>query len=151
MMREFFDKHLFWVTLKVSCITYEYLSLLKEKKGSGHFLRCKIIHNYFISQFYSIQGFFSFLRFYLFIFRDGGEKEGEKHQCVVASLAPSTGDPTWPTTQARALTGSQIDAQSTEPHQPGPLYGGLKTSNLQTPWSFLPFYQVQTWTTSMID
>ena len=35
-----------------------------------------------------------FLRFYLFIFRERGregEREGEKHQCVVASRAPPTG------------------------------------------------------------
>ena len=34
-------------------------------------------------------------RFYLFIFRERGkegEREGEKHQCVVASWAPPTGD-----------------------------------------------------------
>ena len=43
--------------------------------------------------------FFSFLfffeRFYLFIFRESwrkGESEGEKHQQVVASCTPSTGD-----------------------------------------------------------
>ena len=37
-----------------------------------------------------------FLRFYLFIFtqrRREGEREGEKHQCVVASCMPPTGDP----------------------------------------------------------
>ena len=35
------------------------------------------------------------LRLYLFIFRERGkegEREGEKHQCVVASRAPTTGD-----------------------------------------------------------
>ena len=34
-------------------------------------------------------------RFYLFIFRERrreGEREGEKHQCVVAFHTPSTGD-----------------------------------------------------------
>ena len=37
--------------------------------------------------------FFSPLRFYLFIFREGkGEREGEKHQCVVASRALPTED-----------------------------------------------------------
>ena len=44
-------------------------------------------------------------RFYLFIFRDRGreaEREGEKHQCVVASRVPPLG--TQPITQARALT-----------------------------------------------
>ena len=36
-----------------------------------------------------------FLRFYLFISRERGregERKGEKHRCVVASLAPPTGD-----------------------------------------------------------
>ena len=45
-----------------------------------------------------------FKRFYLFIFRERGregEREGEKHQCVVASHAPPTGD------------------LATEPHQQG--------------------------------
>ena len=32
-----------------------------------------------------------FKKIYLFIFRERG-KEGEKHQCVVASYVPSTGD-----------------------------------------------------------
>ena len=39
--------------------------------------------------------FSNFLRFYLFIFRKRGregEREGEKHQRVVASCAPPTGD-----------------------------------------------------------
>ena len=35
----------------------------------------------------------NFLRFYLFIFREGeGEREGEVHQCVVGSHAPPSGD-----------------------------------------------------------
>ena len=37
----------------------------------------------------------NFLEFYLFIFRERGregEREGEKHQCVVASHTPPTGD-----------------------------------------------------------
>ena len=51
---------------------------------------------------------FSFLKQELkkiFIFRERGreeEREGEKHQCVVASQAPPTGD--LATTQACALT-----------------------------------------------
>ena len=61
-----------------------------------------------------------FLRFYLFIFREGkGEIEGEKHRCVVASHRSPTGDLVgnqesnwWP-------FGLQASAQSTEPHQPG--------------------------------
>ena len=36
-----------------------------------------------------------------------GDREGEKHQCVVASHTPPIGDLTWPTTQACALTGNR--------------------------------------------
>ena len=72
--------------------------------------------------------FFFFLRFYLFIFRESGregEREGEKHQCVVASHAPPSGDlarnpgmcPDWEWTWQPF--GSQAHAQSTELHQPG--------------------------------
>ena len=69
-----------------------------------------------------------FLRFYLFIFRERGreeEREGEKHQCVVASHMPPNGDlacnpgmcPNWELNQQPF--GSQVGTQSTEPHQPG--------------------------------
>ena len=43
-----------------------------------------------------VNGYYFFLRFYLFIFRQRGrvgEKEGEKHPCVVASHLSRTGDP----------------------------------------------------------
>ena len=64
---------------------------------------------------------------YLLIFRERGregEREGEKHQCVVASLAPPTGDsahspgtcPDWESNW-RSF-GSQSGTQSTDPHQP---------------------------------
>ena len=64
----------------------------------------------------------------LFIFRERGkegEREGEKHQCVVASCVPPTGDlacnpgmcPDWESNQQ--CFGSQAHAQSTELHQPG--------------------------------
>ena len=54
-----------------------------------------------------------------------GEREGEKHQCVVASHASPTGDlackpgmcPDWESN--RGPLDSQAGAQSTEPHQPG--------------------------------
>ena len=66
--------------------------------------------------------------FYLFIFRERGrvgERQGEKHQCVVASLMPPTGDlarnpgkcPHWESNW-RPFD-SQASAQATEPHQPG--------------------------------
>ena len=68
------------------------------------------------------------LRFYLFIFRERGregEREGEKHQCVVASCAPPTGEqacttddcPDWESNQWPFA--SQSGSQSTEPYQPG--------------------------------
>ena len=67
-------------------------------------------------------------RFYVFIFWERGregERGGEKHQCVVASRAPPTGDlacnpgmwPQWESNQWPFA--SQSGTQSTEPHQPG--------------------------------
>ena len=75
--------------------------------------------------------------FYLFTFKDfiylflergrEREREGETHQCVAASHTPSTGDlarnpgmcPDWELNLPPF--GSQAGAQSTEPHQPGPM------------------------------
>ena len=65
---------------------------------------------------------------YLFIFRERrrkGEREGQKHQCVVASHMPPIEDlacnpgmcPDWESNQ-RSF-GSLVGTQSTEPHQPG--------------------------------
>ena len=63
----------------------------------------------------------------LFIFRERGRmgERGEKHQCVVASCAPPTGDlactpgvcPDWESNQQPF--GLQAATQSTEPDQPG--------------------------------
>ena len=55
-----------------------------------------------------------------------GEREGKKHQCVVASCTSPTGDlarnpgtcPDWESYQQPF--GPQASTQSTEPHQPGP-------------------------------
>ena len=55
-----------------------------------------------------------------------GDREGEKHQYVVASHTPPTGHlachpgmcPDWELNQQPF--GSQAGAPSTEPHQPGP-------------------------------
>ena len=67
-----------------------------------------------------------FSRFYLFLEKgEGREKDGEKHQCVVASRVIPTGDlacnpgmcPDWESNQ-RSF-GLQAGTQSTEPHQPG--------------------------------
>ena len=76
---------------------------------------------------------FFFLKI-LFIVREKGregKREGEKHQCVVASCTPPPGDlacnpgmcPDWESNQ-RSF-GLQAGTQSTEPHQPerhSPLY-----------------------------
>ena len=67
-----------------------------------------------------------FSRFYLFLERvREGEREGEKHQYVVASHIAPAGDlarnpgmcPDWESNERPF--GSQASAQSTEPHQPG--------------------------------
>ena len=71
---------------------------------------------------------FLFFKIYLFILRErrrGGERAGEKHQCVVASCTPPIGDlahnpgmcPDQESNQGPF--GSQARAQSTETHQPG--------------------------------
>ena len=86
-------------------------------------------------QFFS---FFSFLKD-LFIFRERrkeGEREGEKHQCVVASCMPPTRDlvcnpgmcPDWESN--RRLFGSQASTQSNELHQPGLFFDFLMTAIL---------------------
>ena len=47
-----------------------------------------------VKSLFCLRILFFFLRFYLFIFREMGKEgeEGEKHQCVVASRTPPTGD-----------------------------------------------------------
>ena len=68
----------------------------------------------------------SFFFFKSIIFREGkAGREGEKHQCVIASHTPPTGDlasnpgmcPDWESNQPPF--GLQVGTQSTEPHQPG--------------------------------
>ena len=57
----------------------------------------------------SISASFYFIQILFIYFRQRGregEKEGEKHQCVVASHVPPTGDLTWLTAQASTLTGN---------------------------------------------
>ena len=73
-----------------------------------------------------IHKYFSFFKKDFFnLFLERGEREGEKHRCMVASLAPPIRDldhnpgmcPDWELNWRPF--GSQACAQSTEPHQPG--------------------------------
>ena len=68
-------------------------------------------HRHILKSLYALSWLFYlfiFKRFYLFIFRERrreGEREGEKHWCVVASHKPPLGS--WSATQACALTGNR--------------------------------------------
>ena len=90
---------------------------------SVNILKFRTIHSF-------IKLFFFFLRFLKFIFRGKGregEREGEKHQCVVAFSTPPTGAHWGPGPQARHVPWLGIEpvtlcfsgTQSTEPHQSG--------------------------------
>ena len=96
----------------------------------------KIIMISSLNMFFTAGFFFKkiFYLFILFIFKARGregEREGAKHQCVVASYMPPTRDlacnpgmcPAWEVNQRPF--GSQASAQSTEPHQPGNTAGFL--------------------------
>ena len=71
----------------------------------------------------------NFRKYFVYLFLERGrkgEREGEKHQCVVVSLAPPTGGlahnpgmcPDWESNWGPF--GLQAGIQSTEQHQPGP-------------------------------
>ena len=68
---------------------------------------------------------------YLFLERGKG-REKEKHQCVVASRAPLTGDPA--TTQACALTGNPTG----DPLVHRPALSPLSHTSQGNPLHFLP-------------
>ena len=74
-----------------------------------HLLELTNFHRHKKSKVYiRVHPFYFFKRFYLLIFRERGregEREGEKHQCVVAPQMPPAGDP--PATQACASTGNR--------------------------------------------
>ena len=81
------------------------------------------------------EGFYFFLRFYLFLERGEGKERG-KHQCVVASHTSPTRDLArnpgicrdWESNPWRF--GLQAGTQSTESHQPRPGSGGFKGSRV---------------------
>ena len=98
---------------------------------------------------YSYITYFSFLlifsRFYLFIFRES-RREGEKHQCVVASRVPCPGDlacspgryPDWESNLQPF--GSQASTQSIESHQPGLYYIFFHTNNCKPAFAHTYIY-----------
>ena len=95
-------------------------SEFKEQEGKSLF---------FITLLSLVYKFFKKDFIYLFLERGReGVREGEKHQCVVASHTPPTGDlacnpgmcPDWESNWQPF--GLQAASQSTEPHQPGLVY-----------------------------
>ena len=91
----------------------------------------------------SVYSFFYF--YFYFIFREKGregERKGQKHQCVVVSNAPYTGDlacnpgmcPDWESNRRSFC--SQANAQSTKPHQ-----AGLYSSYLLSLFSYSIFHR----------
>ena len=81
---------------------------------------------FFFNFYFFLVILYFFILFIYFLEREmEGDKEGEKHQCAVASHVPPTGDqacnpgmcPDWESNQRPF--GSQASTQSTELHQPG--------------------------------
>ena len=132
------------------CILIPYCHTKCKHNGCISSDLCKMFHRFHMS--HCRKSFFFFLRFY-FIFRQGreGEREGEKHQCVVASCTPPTGNlahnpgmcPDWDSNQwTFSLLAS---TQSTEPHQPGPkviLHSYQRTSDLITEYRKLVIHNI---------
>ena len=95
---------------------YNFHVLVHLNMTKNHWIKMLIFNSsYFFKDF-----------IYLFLERGKeGEREGEKHQCVVASHVSPTGDlahnpgmcPDWESN--RWPFGSQARTQSTNPHQPG--------------------------------
>ena len=93
----------------------------------------KITSNSWIKNWWKKTNGVFFLRFCLFIFRERrreGEREGEKHQCVVASRMPHQGPDHNPgmcpdSESNPRLFGLQAGTQSAELHQPGPKINGV--------------------------
>ena len=94
--------------------------------------------------FFKAIGVISFLSFfkkfiYLFLERGREGERGEKHECVVASWVPPTGDlalnpgtcPDWKSNQWPF--GSQAGTQSTEPHQPALISFEMMVSRKEWP------------------
>ena len=82
---------------------------------------------YFITELYCDSLLF-FFKDFIYLFLKGGKegkREGEKHQCVIASCVPTTGHlshnpgmcPDWESDQPPFR--SQAGTESTTPHQPG--------------------------------
>ena len=84
-------------------------------------------HLYVFFEEVSIQVLCSlFFKDFIYLFLESGEREGErkgeKHQCVVASCTPSTGDLACNPGMCPRLGIELATLGLTEPHQPGPNY-----------------------------
>ena len=119
----------------------------------------KELQNFFFPFKFFNEVFFYFLRFYLFIFRERGreaEREEEKHQCVVASCAPPTGDvpcnpgmcPDWDSKQGPF--GYQAGAQSTELHQPGSEFFSKRPNHLTFPPAMYKVSNFSTFSSTLV-
>ena len=119
------NKLVLWALVKILISFSQTLSIKLERPW-----------NVFISVYFKssdnweITFLFMFLNIFIYLFLERGregKREGEKHQCLVASHMAPTGDlahnpgmcPDWESNQRPF--GSQTSAQSTEPHQPGPI------------------------------
>ena len=112
-----------WWADNVRCLRFREVNVTSPQSHSLED-RCRLLFGSAYSK--ADDAFFKKDFIYLFLeMGREGESEGEKHQCVVASQAPSTGDqahnpglcPDWESKWHPF--GSQAVAQSTEPHQPG--------------------------------
>ena len=98
------------------------------KFGTYVFVCVIYCFRYYIQAFDSFLGFLKILFIYFQRRGKEGKREGEKHQCVVASHTPPTGDlahnpgicPDWKLN--RQPFGCQTSTQSTDPHQPDQMH-----------------------------
>ena len=118
-----------------------------------HTFRISIVH------LTCLLSLFNFFKDFIYLILERGregERKGDKHQCVVFSLMPPTGDlahnpgmwPDWELNQRPF--GSQASIQSTEAHQPGLIFFLMYYISLAilevycqrlSDWSIKNFYQ----------
>ena len=109
----------------ITCVYVYFLKIIHINRHTGTHTH---IHTYICTHFLYTLTILFFLKIFIFRVRGReGEREGEKHHCVVASLVPPTGYlacnpgmcPDWESNQRPF--GSQASTQSPQPHRPGPV------------------------------